>query len=149
MMENAARAQRWLLRSAPVSALAGAFWGAGGAAAGLALWLGLGLLLNGGRARIRLYPKQRRMAIHRLFLGYAFCVFNLSGMDAAGNWLFMGSLSPAVHTLLLLGGVGFSLPLGAWALRWRIRRRAAVLLGWLLFVLSLMILYFSNPIQPN
>lgn len=146
MMENAARAQKWMLWAAPVMALAGLPGRAGGAAAGLALWMGLGLLLSAGKGRIRLYPKQRRVKLHRLLLGYSFCVSCLAGVDTTGRWLLGGSLSPLPDALLLLGGIGFSLPLGAWAARWPVPRRFSLPASFLFLVLSA---YFSNPIQPS
>lgn len=141
MMEHAARARKWMLWAAPLMALAGLPLRAGGAAAALALWLGLGLLLSSREGQIRLYPKQRRMTLRRLFLGYSFCVFCLAGFYAAGRLLLAPGLSPASDYLLLLGGVGFSLPLGAWAARWRIPGRGAVLLGCLLCALCAELLF--------
>ena len=145
MMENAARARKWMLWAAPMMALAGLFFGVGGAAAGLALWMGLGLLLSDGEGQIRMYPKQRRMKLHRLILGYAFCVCCLAGLTAARRLLFGATYSGAASFLLLLGGIGFSLPLGAWAMRWRIRKRFSRLLTFLFlgFALILIIIFRS------
>ena len=146
MTENAARAGKWMLWSAPVMALAGLPGRAGGAAAGLTLWMGFGLLLSIREKRILLYPKQRRAKIHRLLLGYSFCVFCLAGVDTTGRWLLGGSMSPLPDALLLLGGIGFSLPLGAWAAQRPVPRRFSLPVSFLLLVLSV---YFSNPIQPS
>ena len=129
MMENAARAQKWMLWAAPLMALSGLPWRAGGAAAGLTLWMGFGLLLSIREKRILLYPKQRRAKIHRLLLGYSFCVFCLAGSQATGGWLFGGNLSFISEFLFLLGCIGFSLPLGAWAMQWPLRRRGALVLS--------------------
>ena len=145
MMENAARAQRWMLWAAPVTVLSGLFFGVGGAAAGLALWMGLGLLLSDGKGRIRLYPKQRRMHFRQLFLGYAFSIFCFSALQAAGSWLSGGSLSPAASFLLLLGSVGFGLPAGAGAIRWRMRKRLSRFLTVFLFVLFFLLLSGFHP----
>ena len=82
------------------------------------------------------------MPLHRLFLGYSFCVFCLAGFYAAGRLLLAPGLSPASDYLLLLGSVGFSLPLGAWAARWRIPGRGAVLLGCLLCALCAELLFW-------
>ena len=135
MMEHAARARKWMLWAAPVMALAGLFRRAGGAAAGLALWIGLGLLLSIREKRILLYPKQRRMKIHRLFLGYSFCVFCLAGFGAADQWLLGRSPSGLWAFLFLLGNVGFSLPLGVWAMQWPVSRKHAYGLCCLFFAL--------------
>ncbi len=148
MMENAARARRWMLWAAPMMALAGLFFGVGGAAAGLALWMGLGLLPD-GKGRIRLYPKQRRMKLRRLVLGYAFCVFCFSVFETTGQWLIGQRVTASSAALLTLGGVGFSLPLGAWATQWRMRRRLSALISFALQFFFLILLYFSNPIQPS
>ncbi|MBR3019229.1 MAG: hypothetical protein IKH57_19475 [Clostridia bacterium] len=148
MMEHAARAQKWMLRSAPILALAGVFGGAGGAAAALALWLGFGLLLTVRDKQIKQYPKQRRMKLHRLFLGYSFCVFCLFGLDAAGRWLLSIRLSPVPRFLFSLGCAGLSLPLGAWAMQWHVRKRFSFALAFIFCILSAA-LYFSNPIQPK
>ena len=129
MMENPARARKWMLLAAPAMALSGALFGAVGAAAGLALWLGLGLLLDGGNGRIKLYPKQRRMKIYRLFLGYSFCVFCLTGFCATGKLLLDQGLSSLSDFLLLLGSIFLSLPLGTSAAKWPLRRRTATLLS--------------------
>ncbi len=144
MMEQAARAQRWMLWAAPGMALAGLFFGAGGAAAGLALWMGLGLLLSDRKGRIRLYPKQRRVKIRQLFLGYSFCVFCLYAFEAGGKRMFGGSQSPLSAFLLTLGSIGISLPLGAWAMRWRFRKRMAWLLTVILFSLFLLFILFHR-----
>ena len=141
MMENAARARRWMLWAAPGMALSGLFFGTGGAAAGLGLWMGLGLLPD-GKGHIQLYPKQRRMKLHRLILGYAFCVCCLAGLTAARRLLFGATYSGAASFLLLLGGIGFSLPLGAWAMRWRIRKRFSRLLTFLLLGFGLILILF-------
>ena len=148
MMENAVRARKWMLWSAPLLALAGLFGRAGGAAAALALWLGLGLLLSGRKKQVKQYPKQRRIKIHRLFLGYSFCAFCLFGLHAAGSWLLGVRLSPAPRILFSLGCVGFSLPLGAWAMQWHLRKRVSITLALVLCFFSA-IFYFSNPIHPR
>ncbi len=144
MTENAARSGKWMLWSAPVMALAGLPGRAGGAAAGLALWMGLGLLLSAGKGRIRLYPKQRRVKLHRLLLGYSFCVFCLAGVEAAGRRLLGGSLAPLPDSLLLLGGIGFSLPLGAWAVQRPVPRRFSLPVSLLFLVLSVYLQLFSR-----
>ena len=149
MMENAARAGRWMLWAAPGMALAGLFFGVGGAAAGLALWMGLGLLLSDGKARIRMYPKQRRMKIHRLFLGYSFCVCCLTGLNAAGRWFLGAGCSGAADFLLLLGSIGFSLPMGAWTMGWRIRKSLSRLLTFLFLGFGVILICFSQLINRD
>ena len=111
MMASAARARKWLLWSAPLAVLAGTLLGAGGAAAGVILW-GLISFLSPRPASL-LYPNQRRMRVHRLFLGYAFCVFYFAAADAlAVRWtgaLMTASLGP--RFLFWLGAAGTGLPL--------------------------------------
>ena len=143
MTDHAAHARKWMLWSAPAMALAGFPMRAGGAALGLGLWIGLGLLLSGRKGQIRLYPKQRRLRMHRLALGYSFCVFCLAGFDAAGRWLLDGSLSFLTVFPLLLGDIAFSLTLGVWAMQWPLRKRAALLLSFL-FLGASVFLFFSS-----
>ena len=141
MMENAARARKWMLWAAPMMALAGLFFGVGGAAAGLALWMGLGLLLSDGEGQIRMYPKQRRMKLHRLILGYSFCVFCFSAFESTSQWLIGRTLTASSAALLTLGSVGFSLPMGAWAMGWRIRKSLSRLLTFLFLSFALILIY--------
>lgn len=141
MMENAARARKWMLWAAPMMALAGLFFGVGGAAAGLALWMGLGLLLSDGEGQIRMYPKQRRMKLHRLILGYSFCVFCFSAFESTSQWLIGRTLTASSAALLTLGSVGFSLPMGAWAMGWRIRKSLSRLLPFLFLSFALILIY--------
>ena len=142
MMEYAARAQRWMLWSAPAMALSGLFWRAGGAAAAFSLWMGLGLLLSGKEKRIQQYPKQRRMKRCRLFLGYSVCVFCLTGLEAAVHWLLKTSLSPASVFLFTLGSIGFSVPLGARAIVWPLRKRITLTLSLFCCLLTALLLFF-------
>lgn len=136
MMEDAARARKWMLWAAPAMALSGLSRRAGGAAAALGLWMALGLLLSGGQNRIKLYPKQRRMRVHRLLLGYAFCVFCLAAFEAGGRLLSANSLSPSSRFLLSAGGIGFSLPLGAMLLKRPVKKRISLALSLLFFACS-------------
>ncbi|MBR5110970.1 MAG: hypothetical protein IK099_12355 [Clostridia bacterium] len=149
MMENAARAQKWMLWSAPAMALAGFITRAGGAAAAFSLWMGLGLLLAGKEKRAQQYPKQRRMKLHRLILGYSFCVFCLAGWNAAGLRLLKGGLTPAADYLFTLGNIGFSLTLGARAIAWRLRKRISLALALFFFLLSVLLFYthMSDHVQ--
>ena len=150
MIENAARARRWMLWAAPATALSGLFFGVGGAAAGLALWMGLGLLLSGEKGRIRLYPKQRRIQFRQLFLGYSFSIFCFSALRAVGSRLLGGSQFSFPSFLILLGSIGFGLPAGAWAIRLRIRKWLSRFLTVFFFVLFFLLLRGSNlPVRTG
>lgn len=137
MSRRAARARRWMLWAAPMMALFGLRWRAGGAALGLALWLGLGLLLPS--SSVYPYPRKRGPAYHRLFLGFSACVFLLGIIDAAALRFFPDYLqNNFLHALLFwMGGIGFALPLGQKAGRLSISRKPAWTLAALFFALFL------------
>lgn len=135
MMESSARTRRHLLWAAPGMALSGLFFGAGGAAAGLVMWIAGSLLLSGRKGQTQLYPKQRRMKPHRLLLGYSFCVCCLAFLNTAGNRILGGSMSVISGFLLLLGSIGFSLALGVWAMQWPLHGRTELFLSMIFLML--------------
>lgn len=127
MMENAARARKWLLWSAPVTALAGILGRAGGAGAGLMLWLFVGGALSRKKRAAILYPKQRRPARSRVFLAWGLCAFLMTGGAALGKSLLPGGgFAPvSVRCLFWLGASCGSAALGSRLISARLSRRFA------------------------
>ena len=137
MIPDAARMRRWILVGAPATLLAG--WGmrAGGGAAGLGLWLLLGVLvLPPGRYP---YPRKRGGKPWRLFFAFSLGAFVLAGLTLALRLIsrsFFAS-SPMNDFLALAGAVFFSLPLCAKALFAPLPRSIAWSMGLLLCAAAL------------
>ena len=129
MTLHAARMRRWMLWAAPIMILGGLRWHAGGAGAGLALWLALGAALR--RPGAYPYPRKRRTPAPRLFWGGALAAALLA---AALRLLPQGALT-------LLGAAGFSLSLGAWASALPLPRSAALAGGALFCALYCLLLW--------
>lgn len=117
--------QRWILLGAPAMLLAG--WGmrAGGSAAGLGLWLLLGVLvLPPGRYP---YPRKRGGKPWRLFFAFSWGIFSLAaltlGLRLICSRFFVAS--PMNDFLVLAGAIFFSLPLCAKALAAPLPRNTA------------------------
>ena len=117
--------RRWILLGAPATLLAG--WGmrAGGSAAGLGLWLLLGVLvLPPGRYP---YPRKRGGKPWRLFFAFSLGIFFLTALTLALRLVCGRFFAPSQINdfLALAGAVFFSLPLCAKALAVPLPRNAA------------------------
>ena len=111
----------------------------GGAAAGLAVWLGLGALL--AHPPRYGYPRKRKRGWHRLFLAFSVCAVLMGGMDAAVH-AFLSTNGPNARlsdALSLAGAIGFSLPIGKWAFRLSLPRKVSWALGTLLCALFVLL----------
>lgn len=120
MNRSAARMGFWLLTAAPAMVLGSLRFHAGGAAAALLLWMGLGAALPGKRPQYP-YPRKRRVGLHRLFFCCGAVLFCIGGAEAAfrffGLPVWDGSLSPPLFSI---GCVCLSLPVGRAAFRLRL-----------------------------
>ena len=141
MICSAARMRLRLLSAAPVMVLAGLCRHAGGAAAALLLWLGIGALLPcGGRYP---YPRKRKIRLHRLFFSFSVTAFILGGAAWVLRRFFAsGFLS---DLLFYMGAVGFALPIGKRALSLPLPRSLSWGLGALLCALFVVSLIFQTP----
>ena len=131
-------ARTWLLWAAPAMIGGGLLGQAGGAAAGLALWLALFPLLPQRRYP---YPRKRRFSLSRLFFSAALTSCLSGCFLYAVRLMHGGSSFPLSPLMDLAGAVGFSLPLGAAALSPRVRSSTAWTAGALLTVLFLLFLF--------
>ena len=105
MIPEAARMRRWMLQGAPVMLLASLGMHAGGGAAGLLLWLMLGVKLL-PKSRYP-YPRKRKGDPGRLFLSFsAAALFPALAAFCARPILPMPSLA---HALMLWGAMLISL----------------------------------------
>lgn len=135
MIIHAARMRVWLLWAAPVMTLGGLGLRPGGAGAALALWAVIGALLP-GKAHYP-YPRKRRSLFHRLF--FAIGAASLCHALLFSLILRFSPATPASRAFLLLGSAGaagFSLPVGAWTLSFRLPRLVFLALGGLFCALS-------------
>ena len=140
MICSAARMRLRLLSAAPVMVLVGLCWHAGGAAAALLLWLGIGALLP-CRGRYP-YPRKRTIRQHRLFFCFSLTAFVIGGAAWVLRRFFAsGFLS---DLLFYMGAVGFALPIGKRALSLPLPRLTAWGLGTLLCALFLASLIFQT-----
>ena len=125
MTLSAARIRRWMLRAGPVMALGGLRWSAGGAAAGLALWLAVGWIFL--RRNAYPYPRKRTLSLARLTFSAALCACCMAGLFSL--LCGAGALEKSVGLLPIFlawtGVLGFSLPLGVWVLRFSLPRRVS------------------------
>ena len=140
MICSAARMRLRLLSAAPVMVLGGLVWHAGGAAAALLLWLGIGALLP--CRELYPYPRKRRIRLHTLFFCFSLTAFFMGG----AAWIFRlfqasGFLS---DLLFYMGAVGFSLPIGKRAFSLPLPHQIAWGLGTLLCALFLASLIFQT-----
>ena len=126
-------------------ALCGLRWRAGGAATGLALWMGLPAFLF-PPARYG-YPRKRSRRIHQIFLAYAVCVSVMGGLYGTICHVCALTRQPSFLSdmLSLTGAIGCSLPIGKRALSLPLPRWFAWGLGALLCALFLVFLIFQTP----
>ena len=125
------RARRWLLCAAPMMALCGVRWGAGGAAAGLAIWLLLSSPFYSSSSGKCRWPKKHAAGFHRFFLAFSLCICLTGGWNA----LFSMLSRPFSHTARVLEMVGaacFSLLLSEKALSMPLPRKLTLGFGALL-----------------
>lgn len=116
MIFGAARMRRWILWGAPVVLAAG--WGlrAGGAAAGLMLWLVAGAAFP-ARGRYP-YPRKRGGRPWRLLFAFSLGALALGGLGAAARlcYTLFSPATPLYDALALSGAVFFALPLCAFGM---------------------------------
>ena len=124
--------RQWMLRSAPMAALAGAFWGGGAAAAAVLGWMGAGTAARLLFPEPRLYPGQRRGRADRSWFSAALsALLILCAEKAARRLLGAGLFSQRdVQGLVMAGAVCFSVTAGAAALSWPLTKKAAWMGGW-------------------
>lgn len=140
MIAEAARMRRWMVRGAPVIALAAPGGHAGGGMAAMLFWLLLGALLLPASA----YPYPRRRALRPARLFFAFCGGALSLCSVYEGLRFCfacfwieTALSRAV---LLLGAILLSACLCGKLLTLRLSSRRAYAAGAALLLLTLPLL---------
>lgn len=139
MTAEAARMRRWMIRGAPVIALAAPGGHAGGGMAAMLLWLLLGaLLLPAPRYP---YPRRRTLQPARLF--FAFCGGALAlALLYAGAGLGFRCFFPETalsRSVLLLGAILPAVCLCGWLLTLRLSARRAWAAGsGMLLVLALL-----------
>ena len=141
MICSAARMRLRLLSAAPVMVLVGLRWHAGGAAAALLLWLGIGALLP-CRERYP-YPRKRKIRLHRLFFCFSVTALVIGGAACVLRRFFLSGF--LFDLLFYTGAVGFALPIGKRALSLPLPRWFAWGLGALLCALFLVFLIFQTP----
>lgn len=141
MICSAARMRLRLLSAAPVMVLGGLVWHAGGAAAALLLWLGIGALLP-CRERYP-YPRKRKIHLHRLFFCFSLTAFVIGGAAWVLRRFFLSGF--LFDLLFYVGAVGFALLIGKRALSLPLPHQIAWGLGTLLCVLFFISLIFQTP----
>lgn len=142
MIPDAARMRRWILQGAPIIAAAALGMHAGGAAAGMFLWLLLGwLILPRGRYP---YPRKRAGNPWRLFFAFSAGLLMLCGLDSLlltlSTRLF--SAAPLTPHWILAGAVLFSFPFCASALQWPLPIKWARALSGIFCFLSGVIIFY-------
>ncbi|MBR6186221.1 MAG: hypothetical protein IKQ41_08155 [Clostridia bacterium] len=139
MILPAARMRMWMMAALPLTALTGAFWHAGGAAAGMALWMALGV--KAIKKAPPLYPKQRRLGASRLFFACAAGGAALLGLSFLASRLPDASARFPDQALLHAGCACFSLIACEKALSRPLSRRFAWRAGGALCALLLFLLF--------
>lgn len=144
MIPDAARMRRWMLQGAPFIGLCALFMHAGGGAAGMLIWMGLGLFhLPRGHYP---YPRKRGRQPGRLFFSFTLGIFLIT-LPASIVFLVQPDffqhrlLAPA---LLQIGSVSIALSLSTRLFQSAVSERMCRALSLLFFMLAMTLIFYMQ-----